>query len=237
VQEGLLSRASKTEAPRPQLVLFDLDGTLADTAADLANAVNLCRASRGFRLLPLEDLRPWTSHGARGLIRHAFGMEPGDAGYELLRAEFLDNYERALCVHTKLYDGMDQTLAGIEASGRRWGVVTNKLARFTDPLIQALGLSRRASCVVSGDTASKPKPDPAPITHALEACGATAGQSVYVGDDLRDIQAGRAAGVRTIVAAYGYLAGATDFEPWGPDFVIDRPLDLLDWLDRQAATP
>jgi len=217
-----------------RLVLFDLDGTLVDTADDLASAVNRCRTARGLAPVDPAELRPWTSHGARGLIRHAFGMGPSDSGYDALRAEFLGNYEQALCVHSRLYDGMDQTLSAIEASGRIWGVVTNKPARFTAPLMRTLGLEQRAACLVSGDTAARPKPDPAPILHALASCAVASLDCVYVGDDLRDVQAGRAAGVRTVVAAYGYLGGATDLASWGADHVIGAPLELLGWLARDT---
>jgi 2-phosphoglycolate phosphatase len=213
-----------------RLLLFDLDGTLADTAEDLAGAVNRCRTGRGLAPIDLDALRPWTSHGARGLIGQAFGIGPGDPGYDELRAEFLDHYERFLCVHTRLYDGVDRVLAAIESSNRIWGVVTNKPARFTLPLMQALGLDRRAACIVSGDTAARPKPDPAPIRYALDHCRVAATECVYVGDDLRDVQAGRAAGVATIIAAYGYLAGQTDLDSWGADGLIDQPLALLPWL-------
>jgi 2-phosphoglycolate phosphatase len=217
-------------AAATRLVLFDLDGTLVDTADDLAAALNRCQSLRGLPPTPPQELRPWTSHGARGLIQRGFGLEPADAGYEDLRAEFLDHYERALCVHSRLYDGIEQTLAAIEASDRRWGVVTNKPARFTRPLLRALGLERRAACVVSGDTAARPKPDPAPILRALAECRCEASASLYVGDDLRDVQAGRAAGVGTVVAAYGYSASIEDVSNWNADLVIDRPQDLLLWI-------
>jgi phosphoglycolate phosphatase len=215
---------------RIRLVLFDLDGTLVDTADDLAAAVNRCQDGRGLPLTPPPELRPWTSHGARGLIRRAFGLEPADAGYDELRTEFLDHYERALCVHSRLYDGVAQTLQAIEASNRQWGVVTNKPARFTRPLLRALDLERRAACVVSGDTAARPKPDPAPILCALTECRCDPGASIYVGDDLRDIQAGRAAGVGTVAAAYGYSASLADVNQWQADLVIQKPQDLLRWL-------
>ncbi|MBV8209276.1 MAG: HAD-IA family hydrolase [Burkholderiaceae bacterium] len=229
-KESVSSVAPALQA-RTTLVLFDLDGTLVDTAEDLAAAVNQCRIRRRLAPTPPQDLRPWTSHGARGLIRQAFGIGPGDAGYEELRAEFLDHYEQALCVHSRLYQGVQQTLAAIEASQRRWGVVTNKPARFTGPLLRALGLESRAACVVSGDTAARPKPDPAPILRALQECATPAGECIYVGDDPRDIEAGRAAGVRTVVAAYGYLGGADDVAAWGADLVIGRPEELLAWLE------
>jgi phosphoglycolate phosphatase len=227
VQEGVVTPAA---AAATRLVLFDLDGTLVDTADDLAAALNRCQSLRGLPPTPPQELRPWTSHGARGLIQRGFGLEPADAGYEDLRAEFLDHYEQALCVHSRLYDGIEQTLAAIEASDRRWGVVTNKPARFTRPLLRALGLERRAACVVSGDTAARPKPDPAPILRALAECRCEASASLYVGDDLRDVQAGRAAGVGTVVAAYGYSASIEDVSNWNADLVIDRPQDLLLWI-------
>jgi 2-phosphoglycolate phosphatase len=217
-------------AVRTRLVLFDLDGTLVDTAEDLAAAVIRCQARRGLPPTPLHELRPWTSHGARGLIRCAFGIEPGDAAYDELRAEFLDYYAQAVCVHSRLYPGVEQTLNAIEASDRRWGVVTNKPKRFTEPLLHALGLDRRAACIVSGDTVAHPKPDPAPIRYALDACGVQPPECVYVGDDPRDVQAGRTAGVRTVAAAYGYLGGADDVAAWGADLVIQGPLDLLPWI-------
>jgi len=216
-----------------RLVLFDLDGTLVDTAEDLAAALNRCQARRGLAPTPAQELRPWTSHGARGLIQRAFGLEPADPGYDGLRTEFLDNYEQALCVHSHLYDGIAETLEAIEASNCRWGVVTNKSARFTGPLMRALGLDQRAACVVSGDTVARPKPDPAPILHALDACSVQPRDGVYIGDDVRDVQAGRAAGVRTVAAAYGYLGGDADVTTWGADLVIRQPQELLPWIIRQ----
>jgi 2-phosphoglycolate phosphatase len=230
VQKGLVTAAVPVSLAATRLVLFDLDGTLVDTADDLAAALNACRLQRGLRPTPPAELRPWTSHGARGLIERAFGLKPGDEGYEALRAEFLDHYEQALCVHSRLYEGIEPTLASIEAAERLWGVVTNKPARFTVPLLRALGLAERACCVVSGDTTARSKPDPAPILHALAQCRCEAAASIYVGDDLRDIQAGRAAGVGTVAAAYGYSAGLEDVTRWQADLVIDRPQDLLRWL-------
>ncbi len=215
---------------RTDLVLFDLDGTLADTAPDLVNAINGCLLERGRPARPLDDLRPWVSHGARGLIEQAFGIGPDVDGYEALRAEFIERYESHLCQHTILFPGVEETLARIEAAGMQWGIVTNKIARLTDPLVRELRLDGRAACVVSGDTAVRAKPDPAPITYALRHCGCSAQVSVYVGDDRRDIQAGRAAGVRTFAAAYGYSVGVDDIAQWQADHIIDKPTDLLDWL-------
>jgi len=218
-----------------RLVLFDLDGTLADTAPDLAGAMNACLAARGRPQMPLELLRPWASHGARGLIQQAFGLHPGDGGYEDLRVEFVERYEAALCRHTTLFPGVERMLGALDEAGLSWGIVTNKVARLTTPLVRLLGLDRRAACVVSGDTAARPKPDPAPITYALNACGYTPDVGIYVGDDERDIQAGRAAGVRTFAAAYGYSAEREDVAGWQADYVIDQPGDLLPWVLPAAA--
>jgi phosphoglycolate phosphatase len=217
-------------APPIDLVLFDLDGTLADTAPDLAAAANRQRTVRGLEPLPLEQLRPLASHGARGLIGRALGLAPGDADYEAARLEFLAFYEQALCVQTRLFAGMAETLDRIEAEGRRWGVVTNKASRFTAPLIKRLGLHERAAVVVSGDTTPHIKPHPAPIRHALVACAVAAERAVYVGDDRRDIEAGRAARVATVAAAYGYLGDAATIDDWGADHVIAAPGELVGLL-------
>lgn len=212
---------------RVQLVLFDLDGTLVDTAPDLAAAANRQRAERGLDPLPLAELRSVASHGARGLIGRALGRVPGDDDYEELRVQFLDYYSQALCVQSRLFSGMEDTLAALESSGIRWGIVTNKIARFTRPLVDQLGLSERAACVVCGDTTLFAKPHPAPLLHAIKQAGATAGASMFVGDDLRDVQAGRAAGTTTVIAAYGYLGDDADIASWGGDHIIGQPADLL----------
>lgn len=217
-----------------ELVLFDLDGTLADTAPDLAAAANRQRADRGLEPLAVEQLRPLASHGARGLIGRALNLRPGDAGFDAARIEFLAYYEEGICVHTQLFAGMAETLAGLESGARRWGVVTNKAARFTEPLMQRLGLLERAACIVSGDTTAHTKPHPAPIRFALEACAADAKRAVYVGDDLRDVQAGQAAGVATVIAAYGYLGEHPDIATWGGDHVIDTPSQLLALIGLQG---
>ncbi len=214
---------------RPRLVLFDLDGTLADTAPDLAATANRMREVRGLAPLPYADLRPLASHGARGLIGRALGVGPDDPRFADLREEFFVTYEDALCVHSRLFDGMEAVLARIE-SGGRWGIVTNKMARFTDPLVEQLGLASRAACVVSGDTTPHAKPHPAPVLHALATCGAAAAEAIYVGDDLRDVQAGAAAGVCTVAVRYGYLGDGLPIEQWGADVVVDTPLDLLDLI-------
>lgn len=213
-----------------RLVLFDLDGTLVDTAPDLASAVNRMLEARARPALSLELLRPLASHGARGLLGRAFGLAPGEQGFEELRQEFFREYASALCKHSALFPQMAETLDELEGAGLRWGIVTNKIARFTEPLVQALGLYERAACVVSGDTTPHAKPHPAPLLHALSAVGVAAGHAVYVGDDLRDVQAGQAAGIRTVAAAYGYLGDGLPVENWGADRVITHPLDLLDFI-------
>ena len=210
-------------------VLFDLDGTLADTAPDLAAALNKMRVDRGLEPLPLEPLRRMASSGARGLVGVGFGLKPGDAEYEALRVEFLANYENALHVHTRLFDGVEELLTAIEAD-RIWGVVTNKAKRFTDPLSRLIGFTGRASCVVSGDTTPHAKPHPAPLLHAAEVSGVVAGDCIYVGDDLRDIQAGRAAGMKTLAVTWGYLGDTDPPEGWGADAVIHHPRQVLDFL-------
>jgi phosphoglycolate phosphatase len=210
-----------------RLVLFDLDGTLADTAPDLAGAVNRMLLTRGRAALPLATLRPLASHGARGLIGRAFGVTPADDAFEALRQEFFREYEAALCADTTLFPAMASTLATLEARGVRWGIVTNKVARFTDPLVDALGLTARAACVVSGDTTPHAKPHPAPLLHALAEAGESAAHAVYVGDDLRDVQAGRAAQMRTVAAAYGYLGDGLALVDWGADHIIETPEALL----------
>ncbi len=184
--------------------------------------------ARGRDPVPLEALRPLASHGARGLIGRAFGLTPSDAGYETLRQEFFSEYESALCEDSVLFPTMAETLAAFDADRIRWGIVTNKIARFTEPLVRALGLAERAACVVSGDTTAHAKPHPAPLLHALHQAGQLAPAAMYVGDDLRDVQAGRAAGMRTVIAAYGYLGNETPLELWGADDVIARPTDLLE---------
>jgi phosphoglycolate phosphatase len=212
---------------RTKLVLLDLDGTLADTAPDLAAAANRMREARGIEPLPVSELRPYVSHGARGMVGRAFNVTPHDARYDALRREFLHEYETALCVDSALSPQMDDTLQKLEQRGIKWGIVTNKLARYTDPLMQALKLSNRAACVVSGDTTPFSKPHPAPLLHALAAAGVDAAAAAYVGDDQRDIDAGRAAGVRTVVASYGYLGNGVPYREWGADDVIHSPPELL----------
>ncbi|MCQ0030217.1 phosphoglycolate phosphatase [Burkholderia glumae] len=195
-------------------VLFDLDGTLADTAPDLAGAVHQMQRERGLPETPLDALRPLASAGARGLLGGGFGIAPGAPEYEAMRVEFLANYAAAICVKTTLFPGIAELLDALDARGVRWGIVTNKATRLTEPLVALLGLAPRAATVVCGDTTAHSKPHPAPLLHAAEQMGIAPQRIVYVGDDLRDIQAGTAAGMATIAAAYGYCGDGAPPETW-----------------------
>jgi N-acetyl-D-muramate 6-phosphate phosphatase len=212
-----------------QCVLFDLDGTLADTAPDLAAALNKMRSDRGMELLPLEPLRRMASSGARGLIGVGFGVTPEQAEYEAMKHEFLNNYERAIDVHTRLFAGIPELLSALEAQGLSWGIVTNKAMRFTDPLCARIGLAARAGCVVSGDTTAHPKPHPAPLLHAAALCKVDPQACVYVGDDERDIKAGAAAGMKTLACTWGYLGSGEPPEAWGADRVIHSTEEVIEF--------
>lgn len=216
-------------------VLFDLDGTLADTAPDLAGAVNRMRERRGLAALPLELLRPVASHGARGLLRAGLGVRTDHPQYEALKNEFLDEYERALAVHTRLFHGAEVLLAALEAAGIAWGVVTNKVMRFAGPVIDGLGLGARAGVVIAGDTTPHAKPHPAPLLEACRRLRIAQAQALYVGDDLRDVQAARAAGMPAIAARYGYLGDGEPIEAWGADALIDRLEDLVTLLQLKPS--
>jgi len=211
-------------------VLFDLDGTLADTAPDLAYALNRQREQLGLSALPLSSIRPYVSQGGRGLMKIGFDLAPGDPAYQVRRNEFLDFYEERLCHDTQLFIGIPEVLAELEARGLPWGVVTNKMERFTLPLLQKLQLDRRASCIVSGDTGINSKPHPEPLLLASGKIGVPAPACVYVGDDERDVLAARAAGMQSIVARYGYLGNGVSPETWGADAYIFSPLEILQFL-------
>jgi phosphoglycolate phosphatase len=207
-------------------VLFDLDGTLADTAPDLAFALNQQRLARGMSELSVAELRIHASSGARGLLRQGFGIHPEDSGYLAMRDEFLDIYERNLSRSSALFPGMAALLDEIEARGLTWGIVTNKAERFTFPLLRALGLLERAACVICGDTTLHAKPHPAPLMEAMSRIGTVASQCIYVGDDERDVQSGHAAGMPVVVVRYGYLGNGRPPEEWGADLFVDSPAGL-----------
>ena len=218
-------------------VLFDLDGTLADTAPDLGAALNRVRRARGLDPIALDALRSSSSHGARGLLRVGMGVVPEHPDYRGLRDAFLAHYEAALCVDTKLFADVDVLLDAIEARSLKWGIVTNKAARYTTPLIERLGLHKRAVAVVCGDTTPFPKPHPAPLLAAADILGVLPARCVYVGDAERDVTAGIAAGMRTIVARYGYIEAHEAPETWPADGGIDHPTALLGWLPAAMITP
>jgi len=211
-------------------ILFDLDGTLADTAPDLAYALNLMREQRGLPPLPDSALRVHASSGARGMIDVGLGIKPGDAQFDSAKEEFLNNYQLHLARASRLFPGVEELLDAVESKGFLWGIVTNKSQRFTRPVLEALALAHRAGCSISGDTTAYAKPHPAPLFAALEALGVDAAECYYVGDDERDVQAGHAAGIEPVVALYGYLGNGKPPHQWGARLAINQPLDLLNLL-------
>jgi phosphoglycolate phosphatase len=212
-------------------VLFDLDGTLVDSAPDLAGAANELRALQGQPPLPDQAYRPMAGSGARGMLAVAFGLTPGDEDYLPLRETFLWLYQRRLLQASTVFAAVAPMLARIEATGRPWGVVTNKALYLAEPLLTGLALRHRAAVLVGGDSTPHTKPHPAPLLHAASSLGLNAGRCVYVGDDARDVQAGRAAGMATVAAAWGYLGPDARLEDWGASGIVHSPADLLNWLD------
>lgn len=212
-------------------VFFDLDGTLADTAADLGAALNALRAESGLAALPIAEVRPCVSRGTPALLELGFGIkDPAQEIFHGLRERFLVHYRKHLACETRLFPGMAETLAGIESLGLRWGVVTNKAAAFTVPLLQALEIAERAACIVSGDSLSERKPHPAPLLHACRVAASDPARSVYVGDSPEDIQAARAAGMRSLIAGFGYIDAGADPSTWGADASALEPAEILDWV-------
>ncbi|MDH5178786.1 MAG: phosphoglycolate phosphatase [Gammaproteobacteria bacterium] len=216
--------------PALRTVLFDLDGTLADTAPDLAYALNLLLEEQGKPALTLDDVRPAASHGSIAILKAGFGMTPDDAGFEDLRQRYLQLYAANINTHTTVFPGMAPVLDAIEQRGMNWGVVTNKPAFLTEPLLQALDLTRRCACIVSGDTLPERKPHPAPLLYACRQAGSAAAQCLYIGDAERDILAGRNAGMKTLIAMFGYLAATDEPEKWPADGMVHHPAEILDWL-------
>jgi phosphoglycolate phosphatase len=221
--------------PRPlQAVLFDLDGTLLDTAPDMAAALNSLRTLEGLDPIPFDQIRPHVSHGAARLIKIGFACESGQR-FDALRSRFLDLYRSAIAVRTQPFDGIDVVLGALERRGIAWGVVTNKPGWLTNPLLAALGMGARAGCVVSGDTLAERKPHPMPLLHAAKLLAAEPAGCIYVGDAERDIQAGRSAGMTTLLAAFGYLSGEDDPASWSADAIVNHPTELLELLDLDEA--
>lgn len=213
-------------------VLFDLDGTFADTAPDLGRAVNIMRAARGMNPVALAETRRVTSLGARGLLGVGFGMGPDHADYSAMRDEFLQIYENNLCCETRLFPGMAELVDRLESDGLRWGIVTNKAERFALPLMQQLGYGSRAGCIIGGDTTGQMKPHPAPLLAAAGILELPPSSCVYVGDDERDIAAGKAAGMKTIAVRFGYLNGSNP-DQWGAAVVVDTPAEILQHIHHQ----
>lgn len=216
-------------------VLFDLDGTFADTAPDLAAALNHVRALHQLPPLPLEVLRPQASHGSAGLLRLGMGVEPDAPEFPALRDAFLQHYTAHLCDQTRLFPGMAELLAELAARGLPWGIVTNKPDRFTVPLLQGLGYAERAACLVSGDTCAHAKPHPLPLLHAAGLIGVPPAACLYLGDDRRDMEAAQAAAMRGVVAEYGYVS--PDWRDWPAQDSVVQPLELLTYLSEHLAKP
>lgn len=202
------------------MILFDFDGTLADTAPDLAAAANKQRTDRGLAPLSYEQLRPMASQGARGLLRVALDMTTEHPEYPAARLKFLADYEAAMTVHTTLFDGVPALLERITQEGLQWGIVTNKMTMLAAPLVDFLGLAPQCTVLVCGDTTAHSKPHPEPLLHAARTAGVAPEDCIYVGDDLRDVQAGRAAGMPTVAVSYGYVGDAEPVESWKADATV-----------------
>lgn len=213
-------------------VLFDLDGTLIDSAPDLGAAADKMRTDRGLPSLPLERYRPMAGAGARGMLGEAFGMAPDHPDFLIMREEFFVNYESCMTERTSIFEGVPELVSQILRRNLAWGVVTNKATRFTDPLTRAIPLFATAGAVISGDTTPHAKPHPAPLLEAASRLKLEPGQCIYVGDDERDILAGLAAGMGTVAATYGYLGAKTNPTEWGAHAAIKSPAELLQLLVR-----
>jgi 2-phosphoglycolate phosphatase len=217
-------------APAAAAVLFDLDGTLVDSAPDLAGAANELRQSEGLHALDFAALRPMVGTGARGMLDAAFGIGPGHARYEHLREQFLLRYEARILRETRVFAAMQPVLQSLERAALPWGIVTNKIARFSVPLVQGLGLMQRSAVLISGDSTAHAKPHPQPLLEAARRLGIEPSRCVYLGDDQRDVQAGRAAGMAVLAAAWGYLGRGESVHAWQADAVLNEPHELLNWL-------
>lgn len=224
------SAPAETGRAAPAAVLFDLDGTLVDSAPDLAGAVNELRGVHGLEPLPFTQLRPVVGSGARGMLAAGFGICPEDPRFAALREDFLARYEGRLLRETRVFARMEPVLQVLQTRGVPWGIVTNKVARFAAPLVAGLGLRERCAVLVSGDTTPHAKPHPAPLLAAAAALHLQPVHCVYIGDDRRDVQAGRGAGMRTLAAAWGYLGVGESVHDWAADAVLDQPEALLNWL-------
>jgi N-acetyl-D-muramate 6-phosphate phosphatase len=214
-------------------ILFDLDGTLLDTAPDLADALNTVLIENRHSPLPLDDIRPVVSHGGIALVELGFRLKRTDPQFALLRQRLLEIYRENISRRTRPFPGIAELLDAIEQRGLNWGIVTNKPGWLTEPLLQDLGLFKRAACVVSGDTLKERKPHPAPMLHASRLANSMPEQCIYIGDAQRDIEAGNNAGMHTLVALFGYLQEEDEPHTWNASSMIARPLDLLAWMDAR----
>lgn len=221
---------------KAQSILFDLDGTLLDTAPDLVAALNAVLLAHGRTERPLSEARPYVSRGARGLLACGFALHESAEEYSAYVQEFLGYYRGALCEKSSLFDGMPELLAHLDEHKVKWGVVTNKVADLTEPLLKQLDLFERLDVLVSGDTLEEKKPSPMPLLYACEKAGIQPEDTLYVGDDPRDIEAANAAGMVSVAAAYGYFDATEDPQQWGADHVIEHPRQLLDLLATSTAT-
>ena len=216
---------------RVRALLFDLDGTLIDSAPDLAGAANDMRIAHGLAALPLAHFRPMVGSGARGMVGRAFDVGPQDERFAALRDEYLQRYEARMTTETHVFPSMLPVLDELDRRGMPWGIVTNKAARYAEPIVEALGLHQRTRTLVCGDTLAHAKPHPAPLLEAARRIGVEAAACAYVGDDLRDVQAGEAAGMVTVAVAWGYLGLGEPIESWGARYIVASPHDLLNWLE------
>jgi len=207
-------------------VLFDLDGTLADTAPDMARALNTLRARHGLPALPVANIRTHVGSGGRGMVDVGFGLKPDSIGFAEMREAFLDVYADDVFADTVLFPGMTDLLVLLENRGIHWGIVTNKASRFTLPLLEAMQLRQRAACIVCGDTTPHAKPHPEPLLHACRSLNVQPAEALYIGDDLRDIQAARSANIRVLAATWGYLGAGLPPEQWGADALLASPAEI-----------
>ena len=214
-------------------VFFDLDGTLADTAPDLAAALNQILHEQGKPTLPMESIRPSVSLGGNAMVKLAFSIEEDDPEFDGLRIRFLDIYQQRLHQDTQVFPGIDAVLDYLEGKNMTWGVVTNKPEWLTNPVMDQLKLTQRAACIISGDTTEYSKPHPGSMLHACEVAQCDPETSLYVGDALRDIEAGRAAGMKTLTADYGYIANNENPDDWNADGKISKPEEIIDWLKKE----
>lgn len=219
---------------QPSLILFDLDGTLVDTAPDLGLALNMQRGMHGLPPLPMATIRPYASHGSIGLLSVGFGLTPEHPDFPAMRAQYLDTYDQVFVRSPILFPGIAELLARLEAQGLAWGVVTNKPRRFTQPLMRAVALDGRAACIIAGDDAVLAKPQPDTLLLACQVTGKQPADCLYVGDAERDIVAAAAAGMRSVVALYGYIDAHERPQEWGADYLIQLPADLPAVIEQAA---